>query len=425
MYIKIEVIVWRYVMRIIQSFRFQTANKIPFSQLPEIVHRFLSEQKLSSKSFLYFLECIDEEARAMNRMAYWNANPDIKKFIQQHQPSAIEEYQRIIDNPPVSPVDRAVKDCPKLGAVKSYTPVDESLGSATLYLSNIITPTECTEEDLKPFFKRMERTYGLSEVDLYYCDIDFFGYAIPYERDLSRIKKRSEALNYPFDETEMLESQPYGSMISIQRINAGIPRWNNMTMSIDILRDGQYCDPSPYYEAMKALLSSIKSETSLNIYLNDAEKARVLTKESEAVPLLEECSAFLLGRLTAAERQTRHQCNYSLAPKLKKLSKENGYSYAFVWSGVFSMKKRLKRGHYLRIIVTSGPSHYDSTFHLHFDGLGFSHELANVMCAPTDQSEFDACAESFFEAVRECENLYAAKLDRLYDPSPEWFFPND
>ena len=412
-------------MRVIQSFRFETANKITFSQLPEIVHRFLSEQKLSSNRFLYFLECINEKAQAMLRLSYWDANPETKEFVQKYQPSAIEELQRIIDNPPKSAVDRAVKDCPKLGAVMQYTPSDLSGRSATFYVSNIAAPTECLEEDMKPFFKRMERTYGLSEADLYYCDIDFFGQTIPYERDSSRIKQRSEALNYPLDETEMLEAQPYGSIIHIQRINAGIPRWNDMTMSIDILHGGQCYDPTPYYKAMQALLPGIKSSTFLKVYLNDAEKARILSMESEATPLIEACRAFLSDRLTAAERQTMHQCNYNLAPKLKKLSKANGYSYAFVWSGVFSMNKHLNHGHYLQISVTSGPSHYDSTFHLHFIGLGFSHELANVMFAPTDQGEFDACAESFFGAVYECEKLYAAKLDLLYDPSPEWFFPND
>ncbi len=411
-------------MRAIRSFVFETANKITFSQLPEIVRRFLAEQRLSANVFLYYLECYDKTEHAIRFLKSLDNNPRIKEFILRTSPETIEENRKIVENPPKTALARAVTDCPKLGAVKTYTPFDEQYGSDHLYVSNIIEPTECTEADMQPFFKRMERTYGLSEAVLYYCDVDFFGKVIPYVRDLAPVQQRSEALGYPFDEAETLDLQPYGSMVCITRSVAG-PRWNDLTLSVDILHDGTYYDPSPYYEAMKALLPGIKSRTLLRVIPNDKEQAAIEASNAEAAPLIAECSAFLSARLSPADRQTMHQCNYSLAPKLKKLAKNAGYSYSFVWSGVFGMNKRLPRGHYLSILVTSGQSHYDTTFHLNFDGLGFSHALTEVMFAPTDQSEFDACADAFFAAVRAFETGFASKLDCLYDPTPAWFFPND
>ncbi len=382
-------------MRAIQSFIFDTANKITFSHLPEIVHRFLAEQHLSANAFLYYLECCDRTEYAI---------------------------RKIVKNPPKSGLVRAVRDCPKLGTVKKYTPFDERYGYTCLYVSNISEPTECTEADMQPFFRRMERTYGLSKAILYYCNVDFFEKVIPYARDLSRVKQRSELLGYPFDETEMLDLQPYGSMVRITRTIAG-PSFNDLTLSVDVLHDGMYYDPSLYYEAMKALLPGIKSRTILRIVPNEKEQAAIEASNTKAAPLISECRAFLSGRLSPADRQTMHPCNYNLAPKLKKLAKNSGYSYSFFGNGVFRMDKCLPRGHYMSINVSTGPSHYDSTFQLIISGLGFSHNLAKVMFAPTDQNEFDTCADAFFTTVHEFETEFASKLDSLYDPTPAWFFP--
>ena len=52
-------------MRLIQHYIFNIKTKVPFSEWPEIVHRFMYENHLTSHRFLYFFEDIlsDNEAK--------------------------------------------------------------------------------------------------------------------------------------------------------------------------------------------------------------------------------------------------------------------------------------------------------------------------------------------------------------------------
>lgn len=405
-------------MRVINIFSFETANKVKFSELPAIVHRFLDEQGLCSGRFLYYLESFDYKELAQRQKAMLGF---MDKFQREDFDKQIEKYLKY---PWGSPCARAVKDCPKLGPVRSLTPPEKN-DLKTLYVSNILDPTDCTEADVAPFYKRIERTYGIGEADLFYCDIDFFGKTIPAVRDTEHIKGIYERYGSEYDESYKLPEQLIGSYIKIDRCNAGIPRWNVLEMSIDILHDGIIMDAKPYREAMAELLPGVKCSSSLAVILSEEEKAAVADAGKKAEPMIRKCRSFLKKRLHGADHQILEMPNYKIAPKLRKLSREHGYDYTFVLNGVFSMKKRLPRGHFLVISTTSGPSHADSTFGLTFTGLGFSHSLGCAMYAPSCQEEFDACAEDFFAAAAEFEKTYAMQLNELYDVTPEWFFPND
>ena len=160
------------------------------------------------------------------------------------------------------------------------------------------------------------------------------------------------------------------------------------------------------------------------ILLNDSDRERIAVKDEEAAPVIEKCRDFLSKRLVSAERQNSRSEGYKIAPKLKKLAKAYGFDYSYESDGCYLLKKRMKRGHYISVSATSGPSRLDTRFGLRFEGLGFRHELTNIMTTPTNQKEFDACSENVFEAVKELEDALSSKLDELYDPTPEWFFPN-
>jgi hypothetical protein len=227
----------------------------------------------------------------------------------------------------------------------------------------------------------------------------------------------------PFDSTSFMGTQPYGSGITIHRDICGE---NFLKLSIDLLHDGRVMDPTPYYEAMQKLLPKIKAETSLKIYLTEAEKLRFEEINRSAAPTLQNCRDFFNERLPFSPSQNNFPSNYSVAQPLKKLAKKYGYTYKLVWNGgVYSLEKRTAKGNFIFIEAYCGPSHYDLGVGVSYQGLGFNHSIGRSNQTPTNQQETDAFLESILSSVSEFEDKLLPELDSLFPETPQWFTPSD
>lgn len=377
-------------MRVIQTYAFNMSSKTPYSDYPAIAHRFLEEQNLTSHRFLYFF---DESVHHMKTVEETLASGSCAK---------------------------AVKDCPALGEICFLNGSDYGM-CPTLFLSNIDVDTGCTEADILPHMKKIHRKYGFCESNLYYYDIDFFHNVIPYERDMSRAISRAEHFRRDLDPALLLQNQPYGSGIRLHRYSTG---GNYISLSIDILQSGIIHDATPYFEAMKALLPNIHPTVSMQIYLTDAEKQEIVSWDKQIAPALEKARSFFTERFPTKDRQNNDLSNYTIAAKLKKLAKQHGFSYHYEGFGVYVLDKRTPRGHVLRLWVDSGPSHFDTTYHVNIQGIGFCHVLCKSMQTPTNQAESDACSEKMLSIISEFEKTIILELDAFYSETPNWFIPS-
>lgn len=365
------------MMRLIRHYFFYINAKLPFSQWPQIVHRFLEEQGLSHGRFLYCFEDFDRKS-----------------------------------------CDRAAKDCPTLGEPEYVEGSAYGAGDHWI-LSNIHKDTPCTEAELLPLMKRIHRTYGLSAASLYYYDVDFFGRVVPMERDLSRAEARAARFGLPTETRLHLSLQPRGSGIQLYRDRLSN---NTLSMSVELLHDGHVFDPTPYFEGMKALLPGVSHASHLEVILSDRERAQIDAWNADAGPLLERIRQFFTARLPGGLRQNRFPSNYRLAPTLKKLSKARGYRYQFD-GGIYSMEKQTKKGQHLILSADSGPSRYDASFALEFVGLGYRHRLCTAIFLPTNQQEFDEAAARVFDAVAEFDSEFLSELTAHFPAVPDWFTP--
>ena len=366
-------------MRLIQHDTFILKSKPPFSEWPQIVHQFLQEQGLSYRKFYYFF---DEQS--------------------------------------LKGCPRAVKDCPSLGE-----PLRVNGGSYgffdTWVLSNIHTPTACTEADLLPLMKKLHRSYGFTNVTLYHLDVDFFGQVIPTERDLTPARQQAECHHKPLDPTIFLDRQLLGSGLQLHRDILGN---NTICMSMDLIRDGAMLDPGPYVQALKTLLPGARHQTIQEVILSEEEKAEIAARSEAAGPLLARIQRFFADRLPGDQGQNRFPSQYQVAPILKKLSRERNWKYRFLADGIFYMTKTTSKGQTLRLTADSGPSRFDTGFYLDFVGVGFKHRLWTAVYLPTNQAELDAAAEQVFAAAAEFEQspLLRELIDH-FPAVPGWFLP--
>ena len=217
-----------------------------------------------------------------------------------------------------------------------------------------------------------------------------------------------------------MEEQPYGSGVRLHRDVSG---QNFLLLSIDVLRNGEVLNPAPYVEAMKDLLPKIRHEVSQKIYLTECEKREIALLNERAEPVLEQCRTFFSDRFPTKIRQNGFCSNYNIAPKLKKLAKQYGFSYQYKGGGIYTLKKRSAGGHVLLLVAGSGPSHYDTSFSLNFQGIGYDHRLLVSMQTPTSQEELDACAERVLAVISEWEKVLLPALGAVYPETPGWFIP--
>lgn len=367
-------------MRLIQHDSFYIKSKPPFSEWPQIIHQFLQEQGLSYGKFYYFFE----------------------------------EYS-------LKGSPRAVKDCPSLGQPEQISGRAYGI-TDTWVLSNIHTPTACTEADLLPLMKKLHRSYGFADVTLYYLDVDFFGRVVPAERDLTPARQQAEWHQQPLDPRIFLNRQLRGCGFTLHRDILGN---NTLSMSMDLTRDGALLDPAPYVEALKALLPGARHRSIQEAVFSEEEKAEIAARNEAAGPLLEQVQAFFADRLPGDQGQNRFPSQYKLAPILKKLAKEHGWKYRFLADGVFTLDKVTQKGQILRLMADSGPSRYDAGFYLDFQGVGFKHRLWTAVYLPTNQDELDAAAEQVFAAAAEFERSPLLRSLTAHFPEvPDWFLPN-
>lgn len=378
-------------MRLVKHYIFNIKTKIPFSEWPEIVHRFMSENHLTSHRFLYFFEDI--------------------LSINQTKDEAL----------PHSSCAKILKDCPSLGEIRYHNGRSHNR-SDTLWLSNIDQQDNFPESKLLPLMKKIHRRYGFCSSNLYYFDVDFFGKRTHFERDYSVALRMSKADKIPFDPTLYMEFQPYGSGIILHRDACAE---NYLKLSVDILHNGIVMDATPYFESMQRLLPQIKATTSLSIYLTKEEKHRIEEINQTAEPILQNCRGFFESRLSFTSSQNSFPSNYSVAKPLKKLAKKYGYTYKLVWNGgVYSLEKRTAKGNVIYIEVASGPSHYDLGVGISYQGVGFNHQIGCSNQTPTNQQEADAFFEDTLLVVSEFENTLLPSLDRLFPETPSWFIPS-
>ena len=379
-------------MRLVKNYIFKIGTKIPFSEWPEIVHRFLSENRLTSHRFLYFFE-------------------DILRYGETKDQAL-----------PRSGCSKILTDCPSLGEIRYHNGRAHNR-SDKLWLSNIDREDQFPEKDLLPLMKKIHRRYGFSESNLYYFDIDFFGNRTYFGRDFSVAHRMAKADKIPFDPTMYLECQSYGSGITLHRDACAD---NYLELSVDILHDGIVMDAAPYYEAMQKLLPQVKATASLSIYLSDEERQRIEEINRSAEPVLQKCRDFFADRFSFTSAQNYFPSDYSIAKPLKKLAKKYGYTYKLVWTGgVYSLEKRTAKGNVIYIDVGSGPSHYDLGVGVSFQGVGFHHRIGCSNQTPTNQQEADTFLEDTLMAVSEFENTLLPALDCLFPETPSWFIPSD
>lgn len=379
-------------MRLIKHYYFHIGTKIPFSEWPEIAHRFLSDQGLTSHRFLYYFDDL--------------------LFGEETLETAI--------------MDRAcakiLKDCPSLGQIRFHN------GSAyntsdILWLSNIDRPDSISDASILPLMKKIHRRYGFCDCYLYYYDIDFFGKVLPFERDLSQAQARCNDFGIPFDPTVLIETQPYGSCITLHRDACSD---NYLELSIDLLHDNMVHDATPYFEAMQKLLPKVRVTTSISTYLTDAERKVIAAIDRSAAPILDRCRQFFDQQLPHTYGQNYMPSNYSLAKPLKPLAKRYGYVYRRVWQGsVFSLEKRTSKGNVIYIVVNAGPSGYDLGFSITYQGVGYRHDLGGNYQTPTTQQEVDHILDHFMKVMAEFEDTLLPKLDAIYPETPSWFIPSD
>lgn len=358
-------------MRVIKEYCFDIGTKLPFAQWPEIVHRFLEENGLSCCRFLYhFSEYVHE--------------PEVR-------PKACERLR---------------KDCPDIGECR---PVPTAVnGLSEWVLTNIDREGGFREEELLPLMGRIHRSYGFAQAALYYCDVDFFGSVIPFERE---------------GELDSHGWQLHGSGITLYR--DAVFNEAQLILSIDVLRDGQLMDASPYCEAMQRLLPKVKVKSSQKIVLTEAEKRRIAQINQDAEPVLEKCRGFFRERLPERWAQTLDEARYSLAAAMKKLGKQHGYTYSMVWAGgTFGLEKRTERGNAVFITADAGPSRTRTELCVYFQGLGFHHELIAASFAPTCQEELETMLRQAMGFVEAFERSLLPELDALFPECPPWFEPH-
>ena len=374
-------------MRAIKTWRFNIKTKIPFSEWPTIVHTFMDECNISYSRYMYYFDAF---ADISGSIAYLSDRCGCRRIL---------------------------KDLPSLGEIRYHS------YAKSFWLSNIDEISTVSEADVLPLMKKIHRSYGFADCYLYYYDMDFFGYTVPFERDYSIAEEMCLARGMDYDPTMLIEVQPYGSGIVLHRDVCGE---NYLDLSVDLLHDGKEYDPEPYFKKMQELLPNIRYSVSTKIYLTDEEKQICEEACRNAALAVESSRDYFERSIGSKETQNRFESHYSLAPKLKKLSAKYGYQYRKTNDNYyFFVEKRTKRGNVLLLCVYTGPSHYDLSFCVSFQGIGFSQILCNSMKTPTDQQEANECLENMFDVLSGFEENMLPELDAFFPTTPSWFVAED
>lgn len=389
-------------MRVTKKYFFQIGTKIPYSEWPELIHMFMDQQGLSSQRFMYYFQ---------GYLGYSQSYENGKPY---HE----EEY---LNNLKSGSCARILKDCPELGEIRIQKGSQYGWPDYA-YLSNI-DGDPISETKILPLMKKIHRSYGFLESNLYFFDIDFFGNVIPFERDFSGAERQCKTRGLPVDKELLMGDQPYGSGIILHRDACAE---NYIEVSVDLLHNGCLHDPQPYFEALQKLLPKIKVTSGLNIKLSPSEKEEVEETNRRALTVLQQCRDFFNQQLSNNQSQNTFSSNYSLALPLKKVAKKYGYAYKRIYQNfVFTLEKRTPKGAVLMLEIVSGPSRYYLDFSISFQGVGFNHMLGGGSYCPTNQQTADAIIEHVAETISDFETAFMSSLDAFFPETPDWFIPTD
>ncbi len=376
-------------MRPVMTYTFNIGTKLPFSQLGELVHRYLDGQGLESRRFLYYFMDI----------------------------AADSELERI---PPKYGCQRIVKDCPSLAPVRrlgySFTE-----GMSLLWLSNIDKAEAETDEAIVPLMPRIHRRYGFSKTDLFWYDVNFFGTVLPFHRDYSRC--RFLLSHFPDkDENEYIFTQPAGSGIHICRDGWG----TQLTLSVDVLHGGEAKDPEIYFQALKAMLPRSGIQKEMKIYLDEDETAAAEIADEAAKPLIRQAKEIIWEALDEKELFDLPTESCSAVKAMKKAAKSPGWKYFKADSFICAIEKRTARGSIICISLRRNPPNIDQGIDLDItlQGAMFNHNLGGSTHAPINQAELDVFVQKALETVAELEKEIIPAIENLYPPSPDWLEPS-
>lgn len=348
-------------MLAIQTYRFLIGTKIPFSDCPKIVQTFLNQQNLHYDRFLYYFH----------------------------------------DN--FGGLPKIMKDCPHIGPMRSRP----SNAGDLFYLSNIEEDTSCTEDEIISVVPKIHRRYGLSEAHIIYQDIDFFAQRI------------QAIIQSPGNTPDCIK----GSSITLYR-DSVFPRWNSIDLKIIIHNGMNTYDPTPYFEAMKQLLPGVRHMGFVEYCLTNEEQSLYDHLNGSAAPLVQSaCNHFeeyLPERITSTPA-ILDTPKLSIAPALKRMGKQYGYSYIKHEYGCFFVQKRTANGHYIVLDIDVGPMFKGVGFLIRYVGAGFDHRIGSTFRYPQDQNDLEGYLLQIFEALSTAEKDVIPALDAHYPPTPDWF----
>lgn len=346
----------------IQTYRFLIGTKIPFSDFPGIVQAFLNQQSLHYERFLYYF------------------------------------------HDPCGGLPKIMKDCPNIGPMRLRLNIN---GGEHFYLSDIEEDTGCTETEIISVVPKIHRRYGLSEAHIIYQDIDFFAQKIP------------AILQAPGNTPSCIK----GSSITLYR-DSVFPRWNGIDLKIIIHNGANAYDPTPYFEGMKQLLPGVRHMGFVECCLTNEEQSLYDHLNESAAPLVQNaCNHFEkhLPERIASTPAILDTPSLSVAPALKRLGKQYGYSYVKHEYGCFFVQKRTANGHYILLDIDVGPMFKGVGLLIRYVGVGFDHRIGSTFRYPQNQKDLEDYLLQIFEALASAEKDVITALDSHYPPTPDWF----
>ena len=346
----------------IQTYTFLIGTKVPFSDCPEIVQRFLKEQGLHYRRFLYYFE--DD----------FGGLPKIKK------------------------------DCPNIGPIR-LRPTNTGKSA---YLSNIDEGPGCTEAEIMAVVPKIHRRYGLSEAYILYQDVDFFNKNIP------------AIIRTPAITPQCIQ----GPGITLYR-DSVFPRWNSIDLRIVIYDGTDTYDPSPYCDAMQQLLPGVRHKSFVKCCMTEEDLAIYDKLNEQATLLVKGCRRYFETHLPSSSQEGRSEVpKLTVAPVLKKLCKRFGYSYVLHENGCFFVQKRTEHGHYIVLDVDVGPMFKGVTLSIFYVGAGFEHFVGKAFLYPQGQEDLESYLLQGFQTLATAEKELFPALGDLYPPIPDWFVPH-
>ena len=386
-------------MRVINDYKFYYGTKLPFSEIPDRIHQFLSSQGLQSNRFMYYFEDYAEERHLYDGSAHAYATHGC---------------------------ERIIKDCPALGNIRVKLKDDTRYP----FLTNL-DGESFPENKLLPLMKKIHKRYGFFRTHLYYSEIDFFGKAFPYEP--TYLNADDQSSSSPYAHAYWSIDCPPNAGISIYRCS--LTTDNYISLSVDSLFDGKLRDTTPYYQALRAVLPKMRSYHESFIRPTRAEKAVIDANNLKAAPVLEKCRKSFQAHMSADYKPTDGTDLSSVSKAMKAIAGSYGFSFKRVRNRDYKAAKRTPRNAviFVELEVSSNPPAYadpeyawpGASLVISLQGVGFKHELYCDVFIPRNEGAIIARLHELFSAYDKFENDLLNELDSCFEVTPDWFVPSD